>query len=68
MSLEVTNPEGFEGFPDHDRSDPAYRVETHGLDPAEFFVHFEAENPLVVEQATGRACHAIIDGKLVPLS
>lgn len=62
----VTNPPGFKGFPEHDKSDPAFDLATHGLDPDVYFVHFEAEHPLVVEHATGFPKHKIVDGKLVP--
>jgi hypothetical protein len=63
----VRNPEGFSGFPDHDRDHADYRPETHGLDPARYFAHFEAEHPLFVENSTGIPRYRVANGQLQPI-
>ncbi len=65
-SAHVANPPGFTGFPDHDRGAREHQLATHGLSPDEFFVHFEADRPLVVRHATGEPEYVIDGGKLVP--
>lgn len=66
MGVEVKNPDGFWTFPAHDRADPAFKVEAHKLDPAKYFVHFDATHPLIVEHATGHPKFKIVDGKAIP--
>ena len=64
--MTVTNPPDFRGFPEHDKTDPAFDLALRGIDPERYFVHFEAEHPLVVEHRTGFPKYKIVNGKLVP--
>lgn len=66
-AVTVTNPAGFMGFPDHDKTAAEYQLTTHNLDPATYFVHFEAEKPLIVRHATGDPEFVIDGGTLKPL-
>lgn len=66
--LTVANPPGFAGFPAHDRSDPAFAPATHGLDPAAYFTHWEAAEPLIVAHATGRPAYRVAGGRAVPIA
>ena len=69
-SLSIVNPPGFTGFPEHDKSDPRYDLAKHADvlgDPADYFVHWEADRPLVVENATGTPKFAFDGDKLVSL-
>ena len=64
--VQVRNPAGFVGFPDHDRANPAFQPKMHGLDPDVYFTHWESDHPSFVEHATGLAKFQVVDGQLVP--
>lgn len=64
----VENPPDFKGFPEHDRTDPKYDLAKYAKplgNPADFFVHWESDRPLVVRHSTGMPAFIIGDG-LVP--
>ena len=65
--VQVRNPEGFAGFPNHNRADPAFQPETHGLDPAAYFTHWESDHPCFAEHATGIVKFKVVDGKKVKI-
>lgn len=66
-SLTVVNPPDFKGFPEHDRSDPAFDPATHGMADTHF-VHWETDRPTLVRHSTGRPEFLIDEGgKAVPL-
>jgi hypothetical protein len=62
-AFTVKNPEGFNGFPDHDRSHPHYQLGTFSLNSRDYFVHWEAEHPLVVRHADGEPVFRLVDGR-----
>lgn len=68
LAAGVRNRPGFKGFPEFNREDPQYKIETYASelgDTSKYFVCFDDDFPRVVENETGKPKYHIKEGKLV---
>lgn len=72
VAIGVKNPDGFTGFPEHNKDDPVYKLDNPSYaatlgDASKYHVDFDGPEPRVVEHITGEVKFTFKDGTLIPV-